>query len=195
MNKIVFLKELELNLSKMKASDIEKHITFYDEMISDYMENGMLEEAAVAKIGDPKTIAEELIEGYDSIKIDMPVTRSKFLNMTLLILGFPLWGSLLLSGILLLASIYIILWCIPFVTGLGSIGFFTTSVIGIIGAPFIMLKSLPVGFVQLGAGIASIGISFLFGFATLIMCKKFSDLTKMFNYKLKTFLKRRVSIR
>jgi uncharacterized membrane protein len=195
MNKIVFLKELELNLSKLKASDIEKHITFYDEMISDYMENGMLEEAAVAKIGDPKTIAEELIEGYDSIKIDMPVTRSKLLNMTLLILGFPLWGSLLLSGILLLASIYIVLWCIPFVTGVGSIGFFTTSVIGIIGAPFIMVKSLPVGFVQLGTGIASIGISFLLGIATLIMCKKFSDLTKMFNYKLKTFLKRRVIIR
>ena len=72
------------------------------------MENGMSEEDAVAKIGAPKRIAEELIEGYDSIKIDMPTTKSQLLNMTLLILGFPLWGSLLLSGILLLLSIYII---------------------------------------------------------------------------------------
>ena len=62
MNKIVFLKELELSLNKLKASEIEKHINYYDEMISDYMENGMSEESAVERIGNPKMIAKELME-------------------------------------------------------------------------------------------------------------------------------------
>ncbi len=192
MNKIVFLKELELSLNKLKASEIEKHINYYDEMISDYMENGMSEESAVERIGNPKMIAKELMEGYDSIKITMPGTGSRILNIVLLILGFPLWGSLLLSAVLLLLSFYIVLWCIPFATGASGIGFFAASIVGIIGSPFVMVNSVSVGIIQLGAGIASIGISTLFIFATIILYRKIIILTKNFNKKLKGMFWRRV---
>ncbi|MDF2472607.1 MAG: hypothetical protein K0R21_389 [Anaerocolumna sp.] len=195
MNKEVFLKELTFYLNKMKNADKDKFITFYDEMISDYIENGMSEEDAVNKIGAPKRIAEELLESHDSVKIDMPSTGSRVLNMMLLILGFPLWGSILLAGILLLVSFYILFWCIPFTTGVSCIGFFSTSIISIIGSPFIMSRSMSVGIMQLGTGIASIGISFLLGTATLKLSKKFIVITKKFNIKLVALFKKKVVVR
>lgn len=195
MNKEIFLKELALYLKKMKRVDKDRYITFYDEMISDYIENGISEEDAVIKIGAPKRVAEELLESHGSVKIDIPSTGNSTSNIILIILGFPLWGSLLLAGILLLVSIYIFLWCIPFATGIGCIGFFSTSIISIIGSPFIMGKSFSVGIIQLGTGIASIGIAILLGFATIKSSKKFIDITRKFNIKFVALLKKRVVIR
>ena len=61
MNKAEFLNELSFCLQNMNDSEKNKFIIYYDEMISDYVENGMSEEDAVNKIGAPKKIAEELI--------------------------------------------------------------------------------------------------------------------------------------
>lgn len=192
MNKTIFLKELGFHLQKMKNTDKDRFISFYDEMISDYMEDGMTEEDAVIKVGTPKMVAEELLESYDTVKINMPMTSSRIINIILLILGFPLWGSLVLAGILLLASSYIVIWCLPFTTGVGSIGLFTTSIISIIGSPFIMANSLPLGIIQLGTGIAAIGFSVLLGAATILLSKNFIIITKNFNAKLVTLFKRKV---
>ncbi len=195
MNKAVFLKELAFHLNKMKNADKDRFLTYYDEIISDYIENGIPEEDAVNKIGVPIKVAEELLESQDSLKIDMPSTGSRSLNILLLILGFPLWGSLLLAGILMLISIYIILWCIPFTTGVGCIGFLATSIIGFVGSPFIIAKSLPVGIVQLGTSIAAVGISILLGIATMKLSEIFIAITKRFNTKLIVLFKRRVVVR
>lgn len=192
MNKDEFLKELTYYLQKMKDSEKMKFITYYEEMISDYVENGVSEDEAVIKIGSPKKIAEELLESYGSVKINMPSTGSRGLNITLLILGFPLWGCLLLSGILLLISMYTVLWCVPFATGVGSMGFLSTSIVGILGSPFIMSKSLSVGVIQLGSGVASIGISLLLGMATITLSKKIFMLTKKINMKLMGVFKKKV---
>ncbi len=195
MNKVEFLKELEFNLLKMNVSDKNKFITYYDEMISDYIENGMMEEEAVIKIGTPVSIAKELMEDYDSVKLNLPSTGSRVVNIVLTIIGFPLWGSVLLSVILLIFSIYILFWCVPFVTGAGCVGLSASAMIGIIGAPFIMSHSFSLGMLQLGLGIASIGISILLGIVTIDLTKKFVILTKKFNVKLVALFKKKVVIR
>lgn len=195
MNKEDFLNELSFCLQKMSNTEKEKFLIYYDEMISDYVENGVNEEEAVTKIGTPKKIAEELLDNYDSVKINLPSTGSKVLNIVLTIIGFPLWGSVLLSVILLVASIYVLIWCVPFVTGAGCAGFFATSIIGIIGTPFVMVKSFSVGLLQLGTGIASIGISLLLGIVTIDLSKKFIITTKKLNIKLVALFKKKVVIR
>lgn len=195
MNKAGFLKELAFYLHKMNDEEKNKFISYYDEMISDYIENGISEEDAVSKIGAPQKIAEELLESYDSVQINMFSTRSKVLNIILLIIGFPLWGSLGLAAILLVLSFYICIWCIPVSTGAFSIGFFASSIIGVIGAPFIMSGNLSLGIMQLGTGIAFIGASFLLGLATIILSKKFIMITKAFNLRLSALFKKKVVIR
>lgn len=195
MNKAEFLNELSFCLQKMNTTEKNKFIIYYDEMISDYVETGMAEIDAVKKIGIPKKIAEELLESYDNAKIDLPFTQNKALNLIVTIVGFPLWGSVLLTVILLVISIYVIFWCVPFATGVGCVGFLATSIIGIFGTPFVMAKSISIGLIQLGTGIASIGISVLLGISTLYLSKKFVIITKKFNLKLVALFKKKVVIR
>jgi uncharacterized membrane protein len=194
MNKAEFLNELSLCLQSMNESEKNKFIIYYDEMLSDYVENGMTEEEAVNKIGIPKKIAEEILGDYGSVKINLPFTGSRGLNFILTIIGFPLWGSVLLAFILMVFSVYVIIWCVPFVAGAGSIGFFTTSIIGIVGSPFVMARSASTGVIQLGTGIASIGISLLLGFAAVDLSKKLIIVTKKLNTKLAALFKKKVVV-
>lgn len=195
MNKAEFLKELAFHLKKMNDSEKNKFIIYYDEMISDYVENGITEEEAVKKIGTPMKIADELLEDYDSVKLNLPSTGNRTLNIIITTIGFPLWGSVLLAVALLVLSAYIIIWCVPLATGAGCAGFFASAIIGIVGAPFVMAKSISFGMLQLGTGIASIGIAVLLGLFTIDSSKKFIIITKQFNIKLVALFKKKVVIR
>ena len=195
MNKAEFLKSLDADLTKMNAAEKKKYVIYYDEMISDYIENGRTEEEAVNKIGAPAKIAKELLEEYDSVKINLPTTGSRSLNIILTIIGFPLWGSVLLSIALLVLSIYIIIWCVPFTTAAGCVGLFTSAIIGIIGSPLVMARSFSVGMMQLGLGIGSIGISVLLGIASIYLSKKFVEISKKFTAKLVALFQKKVVIR
>lgn len=194
MNKAEFLKSLDSDLMKMNAAEKKKYIIYYDEIISDYVENGMTEVEAVNKIGSPAKIAKELIEDHDSVKLNLPTTGSRLLNITLTIIGFPLWGSVLLGIALFVLSIYITIWCVPLVTSAGCAGLFTSAIIGILGSPFVMAKSFSVGLMQLGLGIASIGISALLGIASIYLVKKFAKISKNFTAKIVSLFQKKVVI-
>ncbi len=56
MNKKTFLKSLKTYLNKLKTSAIHRHISYYEEILSDMIEGGLSEEAAVEKLGSPKNI-------------------------------------------------------------------------------------------------------------------------------------------
>ncbi|QAS61966.1 hypothetical protein [Clostridium septicum] len=104
-------------------------------------------------------------------------------------------GSLLLTVVLLILSAYIIIWCIPFTTGVSSIALLTAALFSIVGSPFMMADVLTVGIVQLGLGIASVGISILLGFITIYLSKKFIVITKQLTFKVfKSFNKKVVKI-
>lgn len=62
MNKSTFLKSLKKYLRKLKYSEILKHISYYDELLSDMVENGAAEAEALEKIGSPKKIAQEILQ-------------------------------------------------------------------------------------------------------------------------------------
>jgi uncharacterized membrane protein len=195
MKKVEFLKELEFYLQKMNTSEKNKFVIYYDEMISDYIENGVSEEEAIQRIGTPMKIAEELLADYDSVELKLPSTGSKAWNRILTIIGFPLWGSVLLTVILFVFSIYILIWCVPIAAGAGCAGFFASSIVGIVGTPFVISKSVSIGIIQLGTSIASIGISVLLGIVAIDLSKRFINITKLFNVKLVTLFKKKVVIR
>ncbi len=194
MNKAEFLKELAFHLQKMSDSEKNKFITYYDEMISDYVENGVTEEEAVKKIGTPLKIAKELLEDYGNVKLNLPSTGNKLLNIAVAIIGFPLWGSVLLTIVLLVFSAYVLIWCLPVAAGAGCVGFFSSAIIGMIGTPLVIARSLPMGVIQLGTSMASIGISVLLGIAAMTMSKTFVNITKKFNVKLMELFKKKVVI-
>ena len=99
MSRVEFIEILNFELGAIKKIEREKFITYYEEIIDDYMENGFEEEEVIDKIGNPKIIAKNILSEQDTVNIKVPLTNSKVINMILLIIGFPLWGSLLFAGL------------------------------------------------------------------------------------------------
>lgn len=97
MNKRKFLFKLKRALWGCPPSEIRNRLAFYAEMIDDRVEEGLTEKEAVADIGDPKKIAEEIrAETGDRKKNDRaPMgTGAK----VLIALGSPVWLSLLIAA-------------------------------------------------------------------------------------------------
>lgn len=195
MNKYEFLGELQKRLSILDQEECSKFITYYDEIIEDYKENGISEADAIKKIGSPKTIADEILSEQDAVDLKIPTVKSKLINYLLLILGFPLWGSLLLAAVMLVLSAYLVIWCIPFVTGTCAFAFLLAAIVSLAGAPFVMANDVfAAGIVQFGCGVASIGIAILSAYATVFLVKKFYAVTKSFTLKLIGAFKKKVVI-
>ena len=195
MIKSAFIDTLRASLESLNKDERDKFISYYEEIIEDYKESGLTEQEVINKIGSPQSIANNILSEQDTISINMPSFNSKILNIILLVLGFPLWGSLLLTVVLLILSAYIVIWCVPFTTGVSAIAFFVAALVSIIGSPFMMSDTLAVGVVQLGLGISSVGISILLGLITIYLSKHFIAITKKLTYKvLKSFSKKVVKI-
>ena len=131
MTKLKFLLELEKKLSALPQEDIEERLTFYSEMIEDRVEEGISEEDAVAQIGDVEEIAEQILADHrveepafveETVTAEgTPVTepgqtkrRLKSWEITLLILGSPVWFSLLIAALAIAFSLVVSVLAIGF---------------------------------------------------------------------------------
>ena len=74
----------------------------------------------------------------------------------LLVLGFPLWGSLLATAFLCVLCAYIILWCIPIMTIAVGMAGDVCFIVGIFG-------SFPLFFTSLSLGLTQLGVSAIYG--------------------------------
>lgn len=194
MNKSEFLEKLGKHLDKIDKKERDKFITYYDEMIEDYKENGYEETKAIEKIGNIKDIADNILQEQTPEKNKQSYKVNKTLKLTLLILGFPLWGLILLTIALLILCAYIVIWCIPFTTGASAIGVIITSFVGIIGSPFIMMENISLGIIQLGLGVTTIGVAIILAMVTVTMSKKLILVTGSFNLKLLSIFKMMVEM-
>ncbi|MGM0215743.1 DUF1700 domain-containing protein [Enterococcus sp. AZ109] len=159
MQRVEFIKELSNYLAyEVRPSEVQRLIEYYDEMIMDLMEDGYSEEEAVAKMGDPQALAYEAAGIPQEIKVPR---RFSPLILLLLILGFPLWGSLALTAILLILSFYIVVWCIPFSFGCLGGGLLLGGIIATLTSPLAILDSFFIGVTQLGVGMLLFGIGML----------------------------------
>ncbi len=168
MNKQEFVSELEKRLNGLPKRDIDECITFYTEIIDDYIEEGLSEESAIAKIGDINDVVSQIIDDTPLSKIikDRVKTERKFRmwEILLLIIGSPIWLSLLIAAFSVVLSLYISFWTI--IISLWSV---FAAVIGsafcglVAGVFFIVSGYLPSGIAMIAAGIVCAGLSiFLF---------------------------------
>lgn len=166
MNKDKFLLCLKERLSGFPVDLIEHTVEYYSEIIDDLVEDGVSEEEAVSSLGAIDDIVTTAINDMPFPKlIKEKVRPSRTLyswEVVLLILGFPLWFSLILSAGLVLLSIYLAMWSViiamwSVVVGLGAAG------IGGIISVFVDLAQgrFSQGIFFLGAGLVCVGISIL----------------------------------
>ncbi len=128
MKKAAFLRSLAQQLKGIPPSDIRQTLAYYSEAVSDAMDDGLDEEAAVRSLGTAEEIAlsvkEELAGGG---KLPQTRKRSGF-TVLLLILGFPVWFSLLAAGAGILTAVFICIvalavaaWALPLAFAAGTL--------------------------------------------------------------------------
>lgn len=161
MTRKQFLEGLRQELRGLPRQEIEQTIHYYSEIISDRMEEGMTEEQAVAKMEPMHVIARRVAADFKGGAA--PKARISGLMIALIILGFPLWFPLLITGAALMVVALTLVWVMVLTLWAVCLALFSGGM-----AAIIMLftggfhTGLPV-IAQIGLGMAAMGFSiFLF---------------------------------
>lgn len=190
MNKQEFLENLRNGLAGLSQEDVEERLAFYGEMIDDRMEEGLSEEDAILHIGSveqivTQSIADTTVKTRVKEKIK-PKKQMGAWEIVLLILGSPIWLSLLIAGMAVIFSLYVSLWSV--IISLWSVfGAFIGCSFGSIvsGIIFAYTGHELIGVAMLGAALVCVGLS-IFAFygckaatkGILLLTKKMAVWTK-----------------
>lgn len=112
MNKAEFLESLQERLKGLSPEDIAERISFYSEAIDDRMEDGLTEEEAIAQLGTADDIAARILNEVPPAHPAKTKRQLGALEIVLLILGSPIWISLLAAGFSVVISLYAVIWSI-----------------------------------------------------------------------------------
>ncbi len=167
MTKNEFIKKLNSKLSNFPEIEVNDRISFYSEMIDDYLDEGLSESEAVLKLGDIDDICEIIANDIPLSKIakkKLNNTRKlSALNIVLLILGFPIWFSLLAAGFAVVVSLYASLWSVVISLWAVVLSCGSTSLASILLFIIYLCAGNPsFAFVLFSAAFVLLGLSMLF---------------------------------
>lgn len=114
MTKQEFLSELERALGKLPHAEVEQALAFYDEAISDRMEDGLSEAEALAGLGPVNEIAAQIAAETPPIPraIARASTGSRTLNIVLLAVFSPIWIPVVLALAAAALAVYVAIWAV-----------------------------------------------------------------------------------
>ena len=183
MNKQEFLTQLRKGLCGLPQDDIEERLTFYSEMIDDRMEEGFLEEDAICALGNVDEIISHIISDISFTKLLKekinPKRAFRVWEIALLILGSPIWLSLLIAAFAVIISFYVVIWSV-----IVSLWAVFSSLIGcafsgiVAGIGFTCRGHVLSGIAMVGAGIICAGISIFMFYGCKAVTKGILILTK-----------------
>ncbi|MCH1941504.1 HAAS signaling domain-containing protein [Holdemania massiliensis] len=153
-----YLDALNKALKWLPKSEKDLCFDYAREMIEDRIENGLSESEAVAQLETPQQLAKAFLEDRGSLKFKFSLPLNNVSTLILLILGFPLWGTLLLAGLMILLAGFLIAGCVPFVCVVMTVSLLFVALVSISASPLVMASvSLGVGILQCGIGVIALG--------------------------------------
>ena len=196
MNKQEFRTQLRNGLSGLPKEDIDERLMFYSEMIDDRMEDGISEETAVCEIGTVDELVSQIIADIPLGKLVKekitPKKKLKAWEIVLLVLGSPIWLSLLIAALAVILSLYVVLWSVIIVLWAAFASFVACGLAGIAaGAYFAVGGNALTGIAMIGAGIVCTGLSVFMFFGCKAATKGILNLTKKLAIRIKNcFIKK-----
>ena len=196
MNKQEFLAQLRKGLSGLPKEDIDERLTFYSEMIDDRMEDGIPEETAVCEIGTVDELVSQIIADIPLGKLVKekitPKKKLKAWEIVLIVLGSPIWLSLLIATFDVIFSLYVVLWSVIIVLWAAFASFVACGLAGIVaGVYFAIGGNVLTGIAMIGAGIVCAGLSVFMFFGCKAVTKGILNLTKKLAIRIKNcFIKK-----
>ncbi|MBQ6568952.1 MAG: DUF1700 domain-containing protein [Clostridia bacterium] len=183
MNKEQFLKELEKGLSGLPQEDIDERLSFYGEMIDDRMEEGLDESEAVAGIGSVSDIVAQTLSDIPLAKLVKekvsPQRKLGAWEIVLIVLGFPIWFSLIIAAAAVVLSLYAILWALLISLWAVLISLWVCAFAGVASAAVYAFRGFGLQAVfMLGAGLLAAGLSIFMFYLCKSVSKAIFALTK-----------------
>lgn len=183
MTKIKFLLSLHDKLSALPQDEVEERLNFYSEIIEDRMEEGLSEEDAVAAVGSVDEIAEQIVAQIPLSKMAMekikPKRKLRVWEIVLLVLGSPIWISLLVAALSVIISVYAVVWA--GVVALWAVfgALIGCAVGGVVGGVFFAISGSALsGLAVIGGGFVCGGLSIFLFFGCMAATKGVAWLTK-----------------
>lgn len=167
MSKSEFLRLLRKELEGLGEEAVQEYIDYYSEMIDDRIEEGLSEEEAVAAMGNPSEIAKQIIADTPIPKIlksKLQKTHTlKAWHIVLIVLGSPIWFSLLVALISVIFSMFVTLVSLLFSFYAASIGIGAGAIGGIFSIiPLFIGGNTYGGVMMLGLSFICAGLAILF---------------------------------
>lgn len=181
MRKQEFLTRLRNGLSGLPHDDREERLTFYSEMIDDRMEEGLTEEDAVREIGNADEIIWQIMADTKPVKEKRKSGRRlRAWEITLLVLGSPVWLCLLIAAFAVIVAVYVVLWSV--IVALWAVfGALIGCALGtlVFGIGSVLKGDVPAGLAMIGGSLVCAGLA-IFAFygcraatgGTLLITKK-----------------------
>lgn len=170
MRKQEFIDALRKGLRGLPAADLEERIAFYSEMIDDRMEEGLSEEEAVAGLGTVEEVISRIASETPLVRLVGEKVRPKrslqVWEIVLLVLGAPIWLSLLIGALAVVLSLYITLWSLVITLFALNFSFAVGGLACIAGSVVYLVMGNAAGAgCVVGAGFVCVGLAILFFFA------------------------------
>ncbi len=178
MTKQEFLASLRESLHGLPPADIEERVAFYDEMIDDRMEEGLTEEEALAEIGSVESVITQIAAETPLTKLVKEKVRKerqrsgKGLSTVLLVLGSPIWVSLLIAAFAVVLSLAVSVWAVVISLYAAAVSLVVGGLGCVVFAVVYILKgNLAGGAFAAGGGLACIGLGFLLFLGCNVLAK------------------------
>ena len=170
MNKQDFLLELSARLARLPERERRESLAYYNEMIDDRMEEGCSETDAVAAVG---TLDEAVLHILEEIPMTRllrrsitPTHRLRAWEIVLLILGSPIWISLIAAVLASVIAVYASLWSVVVSLFAAELSLAVAPIGGIVvGFIRIFNGSVGGGLFLLGSSLLSAGLAILLFYA------------------------------
>ena len=166
MDKLDFLLALDKRLGVLSDEDRRASLDYYAEMLDDLIESGMTEQEAVASLGSVDAIAEEILMDVPLPKLVKAKMKGKRrmtgTELTLLIVGFPIWFPLLISVFAVIFSVYVSLWAVVISLYAADLSLAVSAPAALVGAILLFAAGQPASaLLFLGAMLALAGLAIL----------------------------------
>jgi uncharacterized membrane protein len=188
-SKSEFLTRLRAALDRLPAYEIDQMLAFYAEMIDDRVEAGMTEEQATESLGNVEVIAERLIAQTPPIPkaITRVKTKSRALNIVLLIVGAPIWIPLAIAFAVTAFAIWLTIWALLVSLWAVIAALLLSGIVGIATGLYLLVTLHPLtALLSVGMGLFCIGIGLFSYFGVLAASKGLYRLTTLFAGKIRS---------
>lgn len=200
MNKFDFLNTLIDRLNGLPTQDIQSYVDYYSEMIDDRIEDGMSEQQAVEALGSLDDVVLQILNDTPLTTLVKnkvnPRRRLSAFEIILLILGSPIWISILLALFAVILSVFIVLWAVVVSLYAVNLCLAVGALAGVAGAAVLLVfGTLPQVAVMLGAGLILAGLTIFAFFGCNATAKGMAWLSRWIILKIKACFVRKESLK